>query len=138
VNEKRRLEGFKWLVTSDREGGYYLEEMDGTRRLWAELSPQRKLENIANAAAMYDVPFERFAEEVRTEFTGMPQAAIEEAALRMVLHNALELRGLARLLPEEGRTESTPLVERFQEILDQAGGRDGPEQEQSRGRGRGR
>jgi hypothetical protein len=29
-----------------------------------------------------------------------------------------ELHGLGKLLPDDGRTESTPLVKRFQEILD--------------------
>ncbi len=135
MNEKRRLEGFKALLSSDRNGSYYLEDMDGSRRLWRELSPQRKLENIAQVAAMYNVPFERFAEEVWEEFRGLPQEAVGDAALRMVLHNALELRGLGKLLPDDGRTESTPLVERFKQILDHVGERDAPEQTQSRGRG---
>ncbi len=136
MNEKRRVEGFKALVTSDRQGGYYLEETDGTHRLWAELSPQGKLEYIAGAAAMYSVPFEHFAEEVQAEFRDLPQAAIREASLRAVLSYRQELRGLAKLLPDDGRTESTPLVERFEEILNRSHQEHAPEQTQGRGRTR--
>src|SRR5262249_40368908 len=46
-----------------------------------------------------------------------------------------ELRGLAKLLPDNGRTESTPLVEQFQEILNRPHEGAAPEQEEGRGAG---
>ncbi len=42
---------------------------------------------------------------------------VAQAALRVALDYRKELHGLGKLLPDDGRTESTPLVERFQEIL---------------------
>ena len=115
MNEKRRLEGFQASLASDKSGSYLLEDADGDRRPWPELSAQGKVAFIARAAAMYDVPFERFAAAVRAE---VGEAAMAEAGLRNTLALKRELHGLAKLVPDDGRTESTPLVERFQEILE--------------------
>ena len=116
MDDKHRLQGFKALLASDKSGSYLLEEPDGTLRPWQELSAEGKLQYISGAAAMYDVPFERFAQAVRAEVGGA--AAVTEAALRVALDYRKELHGLGKLLPDDGRTESTPLVKRFQEILD--------------------
>lgn len=114
MNEKERMKGFEALLNSDKSNSYHLEEPDGEHRLWKEASAQSRLENIAGAAAMYDVPFEQFAHAVRES---IENADIVDGALRIVLDNAHELRGLASLLPEEG-TFSTPLIDRFRYILD--------------------
>jgi hypothetical protein len=45
-------------------------------------------------------------------------AVLEETGLRSALEYRKELHGLEKLLPDDGRTESTPLVKRFEEILD--------------------
>jgi len=116
VNEKRRLEGFKALLNHDKANNYYLEEPDGDRRLWKDLSDEGRLGYIARAATIYNVPFEKFAEAVRDS---IGTSAIADAALRTVLRDAHESRGLEQLLPEDGRTESTPLIDRFKEMLDQ-------------------
>jgi hypothetical protein len=114
MNEKQKLAGFRALVRDHLNCSYYFEEMDGSHRQWSELSPQSKLQYIAGDAAIYDVPFERFEDTVREV---LPAAVLVEASLRTVLHYEQELRGLARLLPDHGGTESVPLVERFKEIL---------------------
>ncbi|HWB14091.1 MAG TPA: hypothetical protein VG826_33000 [Pirellulales bacterium] len=131
MNAKERSEGFRALVENHRNSGHYFEEVDGRWRLWRDLSPQGKLEYLAADAALYDVPFKRFHDSVR-EVIG--DAALAEAALRTVLSDALEFRSLARLLPDDGRTESTPLSERFKEILSRAAepGRE-PQHHQGRG-----
>lgn len=131
MSDKRRLEGFRKLVEDHQNSGHYFEEVDGDRRLWSDLSPQGKLEYIAGDAALYDVPFKHFDEAVR-EVIG--DSGLAEAALRTVLRDALEFRSLGRLLPDDGRTESTPLVDRFKEILDRPVEPErAPEQGQNRG-----
>jgi len=115
-NDKHRLEGFRALIASDKSGSYLLEDTDSTFRPWQELSAEGKLHFIAWAAAMYEVPFVQFAETVR-DFAGKGET-LTEAALRTVLEYKRELHALAELLPDDGRTESTPLVERFRELLD--------------------
>jgi hypothetical protein len=114
MNDKQRLAGFKKLVEDHKNSRSHFEEMDGSHREWHELSSQSKLQYIAGDAALYDVPFERFAEAVRDV---LPPAAIAEASLQVVLHYERELRGLGELLPDDGRTKSSPLVERFRELL---------------------
>lgn len=116
MNAKRRSAGFRALVEDHRNSSHYFEDADSDRRLWKDLSPQGKLEYIAGDAALYDVPFVDFAEAVRDS---IGKSALMEAALRTVLRNAQEFRRLERLLPPDGRTESTPLTERFKEILNQ-------------------
>jgi hypothetical protein len=119
VNEKHRLEGFQALVKADQTATHYFEETDGGLRKWAELSPEGKLEYISSAAAMYDVPFEQFAAIAREAI-----GDTADASLRLVLSSQRELHGLAELLPDDGRTESTPLVDRFKEIMREASDRE--------------
>jgi hypothetical protein len=114
MEEKHRLEGFKRLIASDKSGSYELEDADGMIRPWKELSAEGKLDFIAGAAVMYDVPFDQFAKAARQELNA---AALTEGSLRAVLDYRRELRALAKLLPDDGRTESTPLVDRFREWL---------------------
>ena len=95
------------------------------------ISPQGKLAYIARDAALYDVPFKHFDEAVRD---AIGNAALAEAAMRMVLQDALEFRRLERLLPPDGRTESTPLTERFKDMLRQPAQ---PEREPEYGHDRG-
>ncbi len=131
MNARHRLDGFRALVEDHRNSSHYFEEADGRLRLWRDLSPQGKLAYIASDAALYDVPFNRFDEAVRDV---IGNAALAEAALRMVLRDAQEFRSLDGLLPPDGRTESTPLAERFKDILRQHAdsGRE-PEHGQDRG-----
>ena len=49
-----RLEGFRALMDSDKSGGYFMEDVDGSHRLWTELSAEAKLEQIAGNAAYYE------------------------------------------------------------------------------------
>src|SRR5437763_839494 len=94
MSEKHRLAGFKARVEDHKNSTHYFEEMDGSFRMWRDLSPLSKLQYMAGDAVICDVPFGRFAEAVRDVFSDLPQEAITEAALRMVLHNERELHGL--------------------------------------------
>lgn len=119
MTDEHRLAGFEALVESGKNGGYFIEDADGSFRTWQEMSPEGKLEHIARDAAYYDVPFEPFAEAIRDVLSDLSPAAREEAALRLVLRSVKELHGLEKLLPDEGRTEPPPpLIERCQELLD--------------------
>lgn len=130
MNDKHRLDGFKALIEDHKNSSHYFEEMDGSHRQWRELSPQSKLQYVARDAVLYDVPFERFAEGVRDV---LPRAAHVEASLKMVLHYERELHGLGKLLPDDGRTESLALVERFKEILDSQPGQSAADMGNDRG-----
>jgi hypothetical protein len=118
VNDKQRLAGFKALLASEQTNSFYLEEPDGSFRLWRDLSAEGRLEYIARDAALYDVPFEQFAEAVRESVNS---AAIEEGALRLAMRSVKELHDLEKLFPDDGRTEPPPpLVERVSELLNNA------------------
>jgi hypothetical protein len=121
MDEKHRQSGFKALLASHKTRWCHLEDADGDRRLWQDLSAEGKVEHIARDAAYYDVSFEQFANAVR-ESLGV--AAIEEAALRLALRCVRELHALERLFPDDGRTESPPpLVERVGELLSEKPGK---------------
>lgn len=112
MNANDRLSGFLASQTDRKTARHFFEECDGSLRQWKDLSAEAKLSYIASDAARYDVPFEAFAEAVRD---AVGDAA--DASLRLVLHSEKELHRLAKLLPDDGRLESTPLVERFKDIL---------------------
>jgi hypothetical protein len=59
------------------------------------------------------VGFGPFAEVVKETI-----GDVGEAALRVVLDSQKELHAIAKLFPDDGRTEPTPLVEQVREILD--------------------
>lgn len=131
MSEKHRWEGFRALLEDHRNCGHFFEETDGSWRRWRDLSPEAKLQYIAGDAALYDVPFETFLEAVQESLS---KSALAQAALWTVWGNAKELHGLAKLLPPDGRTESTPLIERFKEILHESSGPErAPEQNRDRG-----
>jgi len=115
MDEKHRLSGFKALLESQKSNSSYLEDPDGNRCLWQELSAEGKLDCIVRDAAYYDVPFQQFAEAVRES---LDSPAIEEAALRLAMRSGRELHALENLFPDDGRTESPPLlVERVSDLL---------------------
>ena len=117
VLERHKLEGFKSSVEDSKNSpsNHYFEEMDGDRRPWAELSAAAKLQYVALDAVRHDVPFESFAEVVKETI-----GDVGEAALRVVLEGQRELHAIAKLFPDDGRTEPTPLIEQVKEILDYA------------------
>ncbi len=112
MNEKQRVEGFKAMVEDSKSSNHYFEEMDGDHRQWRDLSDAAKLQYIASYAAHRDVPFKPFADAVNDVLS-----EVGNAALQLVLNSQKELRALEQLLPEDWGTESTPLVERFKDIL---------------------
>jgi hypothetical protein len=115
VLENQKFAGFKASV-EDRENSpddYAFEEMDGDHRPWDQLSAAAKLQYIALDAARCDVPIKAFAEVVKDTI-----GDVGEAALRVVLNNQKELHAIAKLFPDDRRTEPTPLVERVKNMLD--------------------
>lgn len=117
--KRQQPDGFDLLLADHQNSSHYFEEVDGSHRLWNELSAEGKLAYLAGDAAFYDVPFERFRAAV-SEILGEEAPAIrEEAALRLALRSEKELYAVGRLLPPDERLEGTPLPERVQEALAQ-------------------
>jgi hypothetical protein len=113
--ESYKIEGFK-AMAGDRgnsRANHVFEEINGDSVPWAELSAAAKLQYIARDAVIADVPFEPFVEVVKYTI-----GDIGEAALRVVFDGQRELHAIAKLFPDDGRTESTPLVEQVKEMLD--------------------
>src|SRR5262249_54091635 len=115
VLENRKIDSFKTFVEIMKlsPANHVFEEMDGDRRPWAELSAAAKLQYIALDAARCDVGFEPFAQVVKDTI-----GDVGEAALRVVLDGQKELHAIAKLFPDEGRTEPTPLVNQVKRTLD--------------------
>ena len=112
MDEKERLKGFQAVIRDQQASDHCFEESDGSLLEWRNLSPEAKLSYITLAAARYDIQFNDFAAAVQ-DMIGDPT----DAAMRLVLKHQRELYGLAKLLPDDGRTEPTPLVESLREIL---------------------
>jgi len=116
ANTKQR-DSFDAILADHKNSCHYFEELDGTRRIWRELYPEAKLGYVARDAVCDGVSFARLAEAVRDVLGELPEAAREEAALRLVLESERQSHQLAALLPPDDRLESVPQVERFQEVL---------------------
>lgn len=131
ARERQRVEGFKAMVEDSKHSpdNRVFEEMDGDRLPWAELSATAKLGYIARDAALSGVGFEPFAEMVKDTI-----GDAGEAALRVVLDGQKELHAIAKLLPDDGRLEPTPLVEQVKEILDYVSTLEQQEKERLQGR----
>jgi hypothetical protein len=129
--ENRKIANFKAMVEDSRNSpsNYVFDEMDGDRLPWAELSAAAKLAYISRDAAYADVPFEPFAQVVKETI-----GDAGEAALRVLLDGQKELHAIAKLFPDEGRTEATPLVERVQDMLDYVSSLETQEKERHEGR----
>jgi len=113
--EHHKTANFRAMVEDSKSspGNHVFEEMDGNRLPWAELSAAAKLQYLARDAALSEVGFEPFAEVVKETI-----GDVAEAALRVVLDSQKELHAIAKLFPDDGRTEPTPLVEQVKELLD--------------------
>lgn len=59
---------------------------------------------------------------------------VGEAALRVMLDDRKELHAIAKLFPDDGRTELTPLVERVKDMLDYVSALETREEERRHGR----
>jgi hypothetical protein len=112
--ENHKTTNFRAMVADSKNSprNHVFEEMDGNRLPWAELSATAKLQYLARDAAFADVGFEVFAQEVKETI-----GDAGEAAFRVVLDAQKELHAIAKLLPDDGRTEPTPLVEQVKELL---------------------
>ena len=129
--ENRKIASFKAMVEDSRNSPniHFIDEINGDMRLWAELSAAAKLQYIARDAALSDVPFEPFAQVVKETI-----GDAGEAALRVMLDGQKELHAIAKLFPDEGRTEATPLVERVKDMLDYVSALEAQEKERHEGR----
>jgi hypothetical protein len=117
VLENDKVGSFKAMVGDMKNSPdhYHFEEMNGDHLPWDDLSAAAKLQYIVRDAVISDVAFEPFAEVVKNTI-----GDVGEAALQVVLDGQKELLGIAKLFPDDGRTEPTPLVEQVKEILDYA------------------
>lgn len=124
--ESHKVAGFKAMVEDMRNSppNRVFDEMNGDWLPWAELSAAAKLQYIARDAVIADVPFEPFAEVVKDTI-----GDVGEAALKVVLDGQKELHAIAKLFPDDGRTESTPLVEQVKEMLDYVSALEGQQRE---------
>lgn len=115
VLENHKAAGFRAMVEDHKNSpdNHVFEEVDGNRLPWSELSATAKLQYIARDAALSDVGFETFAKVVKETI-----GDVGEAALRVVLDSQKELHSIAKLFPDDGRTEPILLVEQVREILD--------------------
>lgn len=129
--ENHRAANFRAMVEDSKNSpnNHVFEEMDGNRLPWADLSAAAKLQYIARDAALSGVAFETFAEVVKDTI-----GDVGEAALRVVLDGQNELHAIARLFPDDGRTEPTPLVEQVKEMLDYTSALEKQETERRQGR----
>lgn len=124
--ESHKVADFKAMVedmTTSPDNRVF-EEMNGDRLPWAELSAASKLQYIARDAAICDVLFGSFAEVVKDTI-----GDVGEAALRVVFDGQKELHAIAMLFPDDGRTESTPLVEQVKELLEYVATLEGQQRE---------
>lgn len=117
VLEKDRIMSFKMMVDNMKHspGGHHFEEMNGDWRPWDDLTAAAKLQYIVRDAVISDVPFESFAKEVKNTIGDRL-----DAALRVVFEGQQELHAIAGLFPDDGRTETTPLVEQVKDLLEHA------------------
>jgi hypothetical protein len=131
VLERHKVEGFKKLVEHSKNSpsNHCFEEMDGNLLPWVELSNSAKLQYIASYAAYCDVPLKPFADMVKDAI-----GYIGDVALPVVLDAQKELHAIAKLFPDDGRTEPTPLVEQVKEILDYASALEAQEKERRQGK----
>jgi hypothetical protein len=115
VLENDKIASFEKLVTMMKYSpeNHVFEEMDGDRLPWDDLSAAAKLQYIVRDAVIADVRFEAFAQVARDTI-----ADVGEAALRVVLEGQKELHAIAKLFPDDGRTESPPLVDQVKDMLD--------------------
>ena len=113
VLENDRIRAFKISVENRRNSpdNHFFDEMDGSSRNWEELSAAAKLQYIAADATRTEVSFKAFAEVARDVI-----GDDIEAALRIVLEGQKELHAIAKLFPDDGRTEPTPLVEQVKDV----------------------
>lgn len=118
MDGQKRLEGFKADLKREMEERVYLADRhDGSHALWSELTVEDKLERIAKNGVYYDLATEQFIDAASAV---LGKAEAREAALRLLFEKAQELHRLDRMLPDDGGTEATPLVDRLNEILEAA------------------
>ena len=82
-----RPDGFDILLADHQNSTHHYEDHDAdlrdVLRPWSQLSAEGKLGYIARAAALYDVPFERFEQAAREAVSGRSLPAGERAYLRL-------------------------------------------------------
>jgi hypothetical protein len=85
--QPRRPDGFDILVADHQNSTHDYEDHDADLRHvfrpWSKLSAEGKLGYIASAAALYNVPFERFEQAAREAIGGQALPAGERAYLRL-------------------------------------------------------
>jgi hypothetical protein len=127
VLENARITSFTMMVERMKNSatGLHFEEMNRDLRPWDDLSAAAKLQYIVRDAVISDVPFESFAEMVKNTIGDRV-----DAALRVVLAGQQELHAIAKLFPDDERTEPAPLVVQVKDLLEYASALEAQEKEQ--------
>jgi hypothetical protein len=115
-----RPDGFDILLADHQNSTHDYEDHDAdlrdVLRPWSQLSTEGKLGYIANAAALYNVPFERFEQAARKIIGGQSLPHGEHAYLR--LHMEYQRALWDAELPAFPREHSLPGDEPHRDFLD--------------------
>ena len=114
------LDGFDILLADHQSSTHEYEDHDANLREvlrpWSQLSTEGKLHYIASAAALYNVPFERFEHAAREAADGQPLPAGERAYLR--LHMEYQRTLWEAELPAFPREHTVPKNDPHHDALD--------------------
>jgi len=102
------------FVSLSVECGYRQPDADGQQRVWNQMSPEGQLGNIAIDSAHHDVSFEGFSAAAKKMID--PKDLLG-ASLRVAFESKRELRDIDMVLPDDGRTEPTPLVDQVKNVV---------------------
>lgn len=119
-----RPDGFDKLLADHQNSTHDYEDLDANLREvlrpWSQLSAEGKLGYIASAAALYNVPFERFEQAAREAVGGQTLPAGEGAYLR--LHMEYQRTLWDAELPTFPREHPLPNDEPHRDFLDSLDG----------------
>ena len=119
-----RPDGFDILLADYQTSTHEYEDHDAALRdvlrTWPQLSAEGKLSYIAHAAAMYDVPFERFEKAAREAVGTQPLPAGEGAYLR--LHMEYQRALWDAELPAFPREHPVPANDPHRDVMDSIDG----------------
>lgn len=109
-----RVKGFLALLKERPTSDIQLQDADGAYRRWNDLSATGQLGVMASDAAYYAVPFEAFEVEV---LKTLGAEVLFDAAMRVAFANQRELHTVSLALPDDSRTEPTPLADKVLNLV---------------------
>ena len=119
-----RPDGFDLLLADHRNNTYYYEDHDAdlrhVLRPWSKLPAESKISYIASAAALYQVPYERFEQAAREAIGDQRLPAGERAYLRIHMESQRAL--FDHELPAFPREQPLPKDDPHHDFLDSLDG----------------